>query len=64
MRDLFFRNLSERAARMLQEEISSLGPVKLRDVDDAQAAIVVLAKEMASKGEIEIGESDGEEMVD
>ena len=37
LRDLFFSNLSERAGKMLREEIEALGPVKLRDVDEAQA---------------------------
>ncbi|MBV9117903.1 MAG: flagellar motor switch protein FliG, partial [Acetobacteraceae bacterium] len=53
----------ERAAKMLREEIAGLGPVKLRAVDEAQAAIVALAKELAAQGSIEIGESKDEEMV-
>ncbi len=63
IRDLMFRNLSERAARMLREEIEALGPVKLREVDEAQAAIVALAKELAAQGQIEIGESKDEELI-
>ena len=63
LRELFFSNLSERASKMLREEIESLGPVKLRDVDEAQAIIVVLAKEMAAQGQIEIGEGSEEELV-
>jgi flagellar motor switch protein FliG len=63
LRDHFFTNLSERAGRMLREEIEALGPVKLRDVDEAQAAIVVLAKEMAAEGQIEIGTAKDEELV-
>ncbi|MBN8890855.1 MAG: flagellar motor switch protein FliG [Rhodospirillales bacterium 70-18] len=63
LRDLFFSNLSERAGKMLREEIESLGPVKLREVDEAQAGIVSLAKEMAAQGQIEIGESKDEELV-
>lgn len=63
LRDLFFANLSERAGKMLREEIEALGPVKLRDVDEAQASIVVLAKELAAEGQIEISESKDEEMV-
>jgi flagellar motor switch protein FliG len=63
LRELFFGNLSERAAKMLREEIEALGPVKLRDVDEAQAAIVAQAKEMAAQGQIEIGDSAEEEMV-
>ena len=64
MRELFFRNLSERAGRMLKDEIAGLGPVKLRDVDEAQASIVSVAKDLAASGEIEIGEADAQEMVD
>jgi flagellar motor switch protein FliG len=63
IRDLMFRNLSERAAKMLREEIDALGPVKLREVDEAQAAIVALAKELAAQGQIEIGERKDEELV-
>ncbi|WP_158747622.1 flagellar motor switch protein FliG [Acidisphaera sp. L21] len=63
LRELFFKNLSERAGKMLRDDIEGLGPVKLRDVDDAQAAIVVLAKELAANGTIEIGEGKDEELV-
>jgi len=63
LRELFFGNLSERAAKMLREEIDALGPVKLRDVDEAQAAIVAMAKEMAAEGQIEINEASDDELV-
>ncbi len=63
LRDLFFTNLSERAGKMLREEIESLGPVKLRDVDEAQSAIVSVAKELAAQGQIEIGATSNEELV-
>jgi flagellar motor switch protein FliG len=63
LRDLFFSNLSERAGKMLREEIESLGPVKLREVDEAQANIVALAKEMAATGQIEISQGKDEELV-
>ena len=63
VRQLFLQNLSERAGKMLRDEIENLGPVRLRDVDDAQAAIVALAKQLAATGEIEIGQSNDEEMI-
>ena len=63
MRELFFASLSERAGKMLREEIEALGPVKLRQVDEAQAAIVLQAKDLAAQGRIEIGESKDEEVV-
>ncbi len=63
LRTLFFSNLSERAGKMLRDDIEGLGPVKLRDVDEAQASIVAFAKELAAQGAIEIGESKDEELV-
>lgn len=61
MRDLFVNNMSERAAKILVEDMEAMGPVRLRDVDEAQTAIVALAKDMASKGEIIIAETGGGE---
>lgn len=52
--DLFFKNMSERAAKLLKEDMESLGAVRLKVVDEAQQSIVILAKELASKGEITI----------
>jgi flagellar motor switch protein FliG len=63
VRDLFFKNLSERAGKMLRDDIAALGPVKLREVDEAQAAIVATAKELAAQGQIEISESKDEEVI-
>ncbi|MBV9537639.1 MAG: flagellar motor switch protein FliG, partial [Acidisphaera sp.] len=63
LRELFFANLSERAGKMLRDEIEALGPVKVRDVDEAQAGIVALAKDLAAQGQIEIGDSGEEELV-
>jgi flagellar motor switch protein FliG len=63
LREMFFTNLSERAGKMLRDDIEALGPVKLRDVDEAQAAIVAMAKEMAADGQIDIGEGKDEELV-
>ena len=63
IRSLFLRNLSERAGKMLKDEIEGLGPVKVRDVDEAQGAIVALARELAARGEIEIRDGRQEELV-
>ena len=63
LRELFFGNLSERAGKMLREDIEMLGPVKLRDVDEAQASIVAMAKDLAAQGVIEISEGKNDEMV-
>jgi flagellar motor switch protein FliG len=63
LRNMFLKNMSERAAKMLKDDIAGLGPVKLRDVDDAQAAIVVLAKDMAAQGQIAMSDGREEELV-
>ena len=63
LRDMFFKNMSDRAAKILKDDMEGLGPVRLRDVDDAQAGVVALAKELAAQGAIEIAESKDEEMI-
>jgi flagellar motor switch protein FliG len=63
LRDLFFRNLSERASKLLKDDLAALGPVRLRDVDDAQAAIVVQAKDLAAQGQIQMAEGREDEMI-
>ncbi len=64
LKQLFFSNMSERAAKMMQEDLNSMGPVRLRDVDDAQSAIVVTAKALAEAGELVIaGNTDADELV-
>jgi flagellar motor switch protein FliG len=52
VRNFFFTNMSSRAAKMLQDDMAAMGPVRLRDVDEAQALLVNLAKDLAAKGEI------------
>lgn len=61
IRKLFFDNMSERAAKILKEDMESKGPLRMRDVDEAQSVIVNLTKELADKGEIVIPEGDEEE---
>jgi flagellar motor switch protein FliG len=61
LRDLFFSNMSERAAKMLREDMEVMGPVRLKDVDEAQTSMVNTAKDLANKGEIMIMENKGED---
>ena len=63
MKDLFFRNLSERAGKMLREEIESLGPVKVSAVDESRAELVRAAKELAAQGKIEVKQASEDEVV-
>jgi flagellar motor switch protein FliG len=61
IKDLFFSNMSERAGKLLKEDIASLGPVRLRDVEEAQSHLVNVAKDLAAKGEIVIAKNSEED---
>jgi flagellar motor switch protein FliG len=61
VRQFFLKNMSSRAAKMLVDDMQARGPVRLRDVDEAQALLVNLAKDLAAKGEIMISKSRGDD---
>ncbi|MBL8708669.1 MAG: flagellar motor switch protein FliG [Rhodospirillaceae bacterium] len=61
LRDLFLSNMSERASKMLREDMAAMGPVRLKDVEEAQMSMVNLAKELAAKGELILADSKGED---
>lgn len=63
MKDLFFSNMSERAAKILKEDMESMGPIRLREVEETQAYMVQLAKDLAAKGEIVIAEGGKDELI-
>lgn len=61
MRDFLMGNMSSRAAKMLRDDMEAMGPVRLKDVDDAQGVLVNLTKDLAAKGEIMISKSKGDD---
>ncbi len=61
LRELFFGNMSERAGKIMREEMGAMGPVRLKDVDEAQMYMVQLAKDLAARNEIIISEGKGED---
>jgi len=63
LREMFLKSMTERAAKLLRDDIASLGPVRLRDVDEAQASIVLQAKDLAAQGQIQLAEGRDDEMV-
>jgi hypothetical protein len=63
LRDVFFSNMSERAGKILREDMEAMGPVRLKDVDEAQMRMVNVAKDLANKGEIMIANKQGEDEV-
>jgi len=66
IKNLFFSNMSERASKLLKEEIQGLGPVRISDVDEAQMSVVMTAKQLADNGEIVIpeGNEEQEQMIE
>jgi len=60
VKDLFFSNMSERAGKMMREDMEAMGAVRLKDVDEAQATVVSNAKALADAGEIVISTGDEE----
>ncbi|MEG3144357.1 flagellar motor switch protein FliG [Sphingomonas sp. RT2P30] len=52
MRQLFFGGMTERAAKLLKEDMAGMGPVRARECEEAQSALVRLAKSLADRGEI------------
>jgi flagellar motor switch protein FliG len=61
VREFFMSNMSTRAAKMLVDDMQALGPVRLREVDEAQSQLVNLAKDLAAKGEIMISKGRNDE---
>jgi flagellar motor switch protein FliG len=64
VKDMFFKNMSERAGKMMKEDMDAMGAVRLKEVDEAQATIVSAAKSLADVGEIVItGGGEEDELV-
>jgi flagellar motor switch protein FliG len=61
LRNLFFSNMSERGGKLLREDMASMGPVRLKDVDAAQTRMVAAAKDLASRGEIILSDGRAED---
>jgi len=64
LREMFFSNMSERASKIMREDMESMGPVRLKDVDAAQMAMVQVAKDLAAKGDIMLaGQGADDELI-
>ncbi len=62
LQDKFFNNMSERAAQMLKEDLEVMGPARLKDVEQAQQAIIKVAKRLESEGKIVLGGKGGDDV--
>lgn len=61
LKEVFFNNMSERASRLIKEDMEALGMVRLKDVDDAQLEIITQTKALVDKGEIVIMQGNDEQ---
>jgi len=61
MRDFFLSNMSERASKLLKDDMEVMGPVRLRDVDAAQTMMINVAKDLAAKGDIILSSSKADD---
>jgi flagellar motor switch protein FliG len=63
VREKIFKNMSERAGEMLKEEIEDMGPVRMKEVTDAQTNITNIIQEMETKGELIIAGRRGDDII-
>jgi flagellar motor switch protein FliG len=63
VKDKIFRNMSQRAAEILKEEMEVTGAVRIKDVTDAQQKVTKIVQDMERKGELVISGRGGEEFV-
>jgi flagellar motor switch protein FliG len=63
LRQKFFKNMSKRASEMLLEDMQFMGPVRVRDVEEAQQKIVNVIRALEDAGEIVIARGGEEELI-
>jgi flagellar motor switch protein FliG len=63
VRQHFFGNMSVRAAEMMKDDIQSMGPVRVSDVENAQKEIVAVALRLEKEGTLTLPRGDGDELV-
>jgi flagellar motor switch protein FliG len=63
VKEKIFKNMSERAGEMLKEEIEDMGPVRMKEVTDAQQNITNIIQEMETKGELIIAGRRGDDII-
>ncbi|MDN5342307.1 flagellar motor switch protein FliG [Oceanotoga sp. DSM 15011] len=63
VKEKMFSNISKRAGQIIKEELEFMGPVRVKDVDEAQQRIVNIIRKLEESGEIIIGGGGGEELI-
>jgi len=63
VKEIIFSNMSKRSAQIIREELEFMGPIRVKDVDDAQQRIVSVIRKLEEAGEIIIAGGGGEELI-
>lgn len=63
LKEKFLKNMSQRAAEMLRDDLEAMGPVRVSDVETAQKSILAAARSLSDKGEIALGGSGGDDFI-
>lgn len=63
LREKIFKNMSQRAAEMLREDLESKGPVRLSEVEAEQKEIIKIARRLADEGQIQLGGKGGDDIM-
>jgi flagellar motor switch protein FliG len=63
LRQKFMTNMSQRAAELFAEDMEMLGPVRLSEVEAQQRKVLLVARDLAESGEIELGDKPGDAYV-
>lgn len=63
VKSILFKNMSQRMAETFQEEMEVMGPVRLRDVEEAQTRIVAITRRLEDAGEIIIARGGGDDVI-
>ena len=58
-----FNNVSQRAAQMMKEDLEVMGPVKLKEVEQAQMSIIKVARRLADEGKLVLGSKGGDDLL-
>ncbi len=63
VKEKIFKNMSKRAAQLLKDELEFMGPVRVKDVEEAQQKIINIIRRLEESGEIVIARGGGEELI-
>jgi flagellar motor switch protein FliG len=61
IREMFISSMSQRASKIFMEDMEALGPIRVKDVDEAQVSIITVVKEMIEREEIILSSGDGDD---